>query len=120
MMLLKIVVGAARPWSVQGRGKGEGAGGDSHRLHPLPLELVDLVTDETEPPHVHLCHGVGLEDAVLERRVPLETVTKRGQLGVLLDTFQFLISLKLGYFQFSLLISHRKNGGKCEASGQFP
>jgi len=87
VMLLQIVVAAARPGSVQGRGQRERAGGDSHRLHVLALELVDLVTDEAEPPHVHLSHGVGLEDAVLERRVPLETVTKRGQLGVLLDTF---------------------------------
>ena len=119
-MLLQIVVYVSRPGSVQGRGQGERAGGHPHRLHVLPLKLVDLVTDETQPPHVHLCHSVGLEDAVLECCVPLETVTKRGQFRVLLNTFQFLISLKLGYFQFPLLISNRKNGGKCKASGQFP
>ena len=117
VMLLHAV---SWPRSVKGRGQGEGASGDPHRLHELSLELLDLVTDETQPPHVHLCHGVGLEDAILERRVPLETVTKRGQFWVFLDTFQFLVSLKLGYFQFSLLTSHRKNGGKCKASGQFP
>ena len=76
MMLLHAV---SWPRSVKGRGQGEGAGRDPHRLHELSLELLDLVTDETQPPHVHLCHGVGLEDAILERRVPLETVTKRGQ-----------------------------------------
>ena len=46
---------------------------------------------------------------LLERLVPLEAVTERGQLGALLHTFQLLTFLKLGYFQFSLLTSRKRN-----------
>ena len=101
-----------------GGGQGEGAGGDAQRVHELPLELVNLVTDEGESPHARLGHCVLVQELVFQRCIPLQAVTEGGQLGVLLHRLQLSVPFELGDPELPFPGRDGEQGAEGQTSGE--